>query len=254
MSRLTDALDLSLEVGELVQLSGGQTTRVIDHMERIALALGAEECHPAVSSVNVSMSVTAAGVRQSGGRHAGHMGISFSTLTALEQLVTETEAHGLTADQIRARLLLIRNASPVYPRWLVMLALGGSGAAFAALFGANATGVALTFLGGWIGAWVRALLQAEHQKPFVFVGCAAFVAAIIVARGSVVLELGDAATPALAASTLFLVPGVPMLNGTADLLSAHYLNGLVRLAMSAVIVGSAAVGLSAAVALAGVLP
>ena len=44
-----------------------------------------------------------------------------------------------------------------------------------------------------------------------------------------------------------------MLNGTADLLSAHYLNGLVRLAMSAVIVGSATVGLSAAVGLTGVL-
>ena len=58
---------------------------------------------------------------------------------------------------------------------------------------------------------------------------------------------------ALAASALFLVPGVPMLNGTADLLTTHYLNGLVKLAMSAVIVASAAVGLTVAVALAGVL-
>lgn len=254
MSRLTDALDLSLEVGELVQLSGGHTTRVIDQMERIAHALGAQECHAAVSSLNVSMSVTSAGERRTGGRHAQHLGISFSTLTAIEQLVADTQTHGLTADQVRARLLLIRHAAAVYPRWSVMLALGGSGAAFAALFGAGVVGVALTFVGGWIGAWVRALLVARHQKPFVFVGSAAFVAGLIVAGGSALLDLGAQATPALAASALFLVPGVPMLNGTADLLSAHYLNGVVRLAMSAVIIGSAAVGLSTAVALVGVLP
>jgi uncharacterized membrane protein YjjP (DUF1212 family) len=50
-------------VGELVQLSGGHTTRTVDHMERLARALGAEECHAAVSSVNVAMNVSAAGVR-----------------------------------------------------------------------------------------------------------------------------------------------------------------------------------------------
>ena len=110
-----------------------------------------------------------------------------------------------------------------------------------------------TFAGGWAGAWVRHLLTSRHLKPFVSVTCSAFVAALIVAAGAELLDLGEAATPALAASTLYLVPGVPMLNGTADLLTAHYLNGLVKLTMSAVIIASAAVGLTAAVALAEVL-
>ena len=66
--------------------------------------------------------------------------------------------------------------------------------------------------------------------------------------------LGFAASqPALAACALFLVPGVPILNGTADLLTAHYLNGVVKLAMSAVILAAAAIGLSVAVTLTGVL-
>jgi uncharacterized membrane protein YjjP (DUF1212 family) len=90
---------------------------------------------------------------------------------------------------------------------------------------------------------------SRHKKPFVSVTSAAFVAALIVAGGAELLDLGTATEPALAAATLFLVPGVPMLNGTADLLNAHYLNGVVRLAMSLVIVTSAAVGLLAAVTL-----
>jgi uncharacterized membrane protein YjjP (DUF1212 family) len=249
MTDLADALDLSLEAGELVQLSGGHTMRTIDHMERLAQELGAQESHAAVSSVNVAMTVAADGRRLAAGRHAAHLGINFSTLTAVQRLVDEAQAHGLTPAQIRSRLLLIRNAGPVYPAWLVMLCLGGSSAAFAALFQATATAVGLTFLGGWAGAWVRHLLTTRHQKPFVAVTSSAFVAASIVAGGAQLLGLGDGATPALAASTLYLVPGVPLLNGTADELTAHYLNGMVKLAMSAVIIGSAAIGLSAAVGL-----
>lgn len=254
MTGLGEALDLSLEVGELVQLSGGHTTRTIESMERMAAALGAEETHVAVSSVNVSMTVSARGQKHTAGRHAGHFGINFSTLTAIERLVAETEVHHLTPSQIRSRLTLIRNAGRVYPPALVMLALGGSSAAFAVLFGATAVGAALAFLGGWAGGWVRHLLVARHLKPFVPVGSAAFIAALIVAGGGRFLGLQDALIPALAASTLFLVPGVPLLNGTADLLTAHYLNGLVKLAMSAVIIVAAAVGLSAAVGLVGALP
>ena len=254
MSELADALDLSLEVGELVQECGGHTTRTVDSMVRMASALGAQECHPAISSINVAMTVATDGERLSAGRHAGHLGIDFSRLTASKHLLSDTEEHGLTAPQVRSRLLLVRNAGRVYPTWLVMLALGGSSAAFAALFGSGAVGVALTFAAGWAGAWIRHLLTSRHQQPFVSVTSAAFLAGLIVAGGSAVAGLGFAASqPALAACALFLVPGVPILNGTADLLTAHYLNGVVKLAMSAVILAAAAIGLSVAVTLTGVL-
>ncbi len=250
MSELADALDLALEVGELVQESGGHTTRTVDSMVRMATSLGAEECFPAISSVNVAMTVATNAERVSAGRHAGHLGINFSELTAVERLVADTEEQELSPAQVRSRLTLIRNAGRVYPVWWVMLALGASSAAFAAMFGATATAVALTFLGGWAGSWVRQLLIARRQMPFISVTCAAFVAGLIVAGGAGPAGLGMAATqPALAACALFLVPGVPMLNGTADLLTAHYLNGVVKLAMSAVILAAAAVGLSFAVAL-----
>ena len=255
MTGLADALDLSLEVGELVQLSGGHTTRTVDHMERMAAALGAHESNARISSVNVAMTVSADGHQLTAGRHARHLGINFSTLTQVKRLVADTEAHGLTASQVRARLTLIRNAGPVYPTWLVMLALGASTAAFAALFHAGAIAMALALVGGWSGAWVRHLLVGRGLQPFVFVTSAAFTSALVVAGGGHLLGLTEAdITPALAASTLFLVPGVPLLNGTADLLTAHYLTGVVKLAMSAVIIASAAVGLATAVALVGALP
>ncbi len=254
MAELADALDLALEVGVIAQESGGHTTRTVDLMTRIAEAMGATETHCAVSSVNVSMTV---GMREdtlTGGRHAEHFGINFSRLSEAIDVADRAQSGRLTAAQVRAELATIRHSPPVYPVWLVMIALGGSSAAFAILFGATFLGAVLTFLGGWAGGWTRQLLVRKHQKPFVAVTSAAFVAALIVAAGATVFDLDATAQPALAASTLFLVPGVPLLNGTADLLTAHYLNGVTRLAMSAVIVASAAVGLTAAVTIAGQLP
>jgi uncharacterized membrane protein YjjP (DUF1212 family) len=253
MTELADSLDLCLEVGELIQGSGGHTPRTIDTMRRMAQALGVERSYVAVSSVNVTMSVTAAGRTLTAMRHAAHFGINFNALTEIKRLVAEIEGGAMTHDQIRARIAAIRGRPKVYPTWLVMLALGGSTAAFAGLFHGSGAMVALAFLGGWLGGTVRHLLVSRHMLPFVAVTCAAFASVTVIYGGAAFLGLTDSVVPALSASTLFLVPGVPMLNGTADELTANYLNGLVKLAMTAVIVLSAAVGLGIAVQLVEVL-
>lgn len=248
---LAEKLELSLSVGEIIQQSGGHTARAIDTMRRMAGALGVDQSYVAVSSVNVTMSVTQEGRTLTAMHHAAHFGINFSALTRVKRLVADIESgqHDLTV--IRARIAEIRAAKPVYPVWLVMLALGGSTAAFAALFHSGAVMIALAFVGGWAGGWTRHMLTSRHMFPFVSVTSAGFVSALIIAGGAQLLNHSANSAPALAASVLFTVPGVPLLNGTADELTANYLNGMVRLAMAAVIVMSAAFGLIAAVSLVG---
>lgn len=254
MDDLAEALDICLEVGELIQQSGGQTTRTIDTMRRMAAALGVEHSFVAVSSVNVTMSVTAAGQTLTAMRHAAHFGINFNALTRIKHLVAEVEAGEMPPAVIHERIDAIRRAPKVYPTWLVMLALGGSTAAFTALFHGRAPVVAIAFMGGWLGGWTRHMLVSRHMQPFVAVTSAAFASAFVISAAANLLDLNDSSSPALAASTLFLVPGVPMLNGTADELTGNYLNGLVKLAMTAVIVLSAAVGLGLAVQAARFVP
>lgn len=58
--------------------------------------------------------------------------------------------------------------------------------------------------------------------------------------------------PALAACVLYLIPGVPLLNGTADMLTAYYLNGVVRLTMCTIIALGSALGMTLAMQLWGV--
>lgn len=251
---MAEKLQICLELGEMVQQHGGPTDRTIDTVRRMAAALGFDSSYVAVSSLNVTMSGTQGGRTLTAIHHASHFGVNFRALTDVKHLVSRTEAGQTDLAEIRTEIARIRSAPPEYPRWLVLLCLGAATAAFAALFRASATMVALCFLGGWAGATVRARLTDRHLLPFVTVTSAAFAAAFVIAALGRALGHGSELAPALAASTLFLVPGVPMLNGTTDELTGNYLNGLVRLAMAAVIVLSAAVGLGVAVWASGARP
>jgi uncharacterized membrane protein YjjP (DUF1212 family) len=106
----------------------------------------------------------------------------------------------------------------------------------------------LAGLGGAAGAVVRYLMVSRHYFPFLFCLVAAFVSMSVVIAGR---SFTDTLAPAQAACVLYLVPGVPLLNGTADLLTGHYLNGVVRLTNATIIVLSSAVGLSIALTLGG---
>ncbi len=247
-SSLETALQIALEAGVRVQMSGGYTARVQDTMASIAHGLGAERVEPSVTSVVVGLTVYRGGWSRTAIRRTPHIGINFSELSALSQLARD--AGHLQPAEIRGRLDTIESTVRRYPVGLVLPMLGVACGAFAALFGSDAAGVLVAALGGFAGSLVRYALVARRYAPFLYCAAAAFAAT------SLVVLLGPvSATPdtALIACVLFLVPGVPLLNGTADLLGSHYLNGIVRLTMSLVVVMAGGVGVALALGLWGVL-
>jgi len=243
---LAQALDTALEAGVQVQMSGGYTTRVYETMDAIATAMGAERSEGSVSSSVVGLTIHAGSRSLTAFRRTPHIGVNFSELSALSQLTRQ--APQMSPETVATRLSDIRAARSKYPAALRVVMLGVACAAFAGLFEADMAGVLVAGLGGLVGAAVRHVMSTRRFKPFMFCSAAAFTST------SLVLWLAPAtstATSALAACVLYLVPGVPLLNGTSDLLATHYLNGLVRLTMSMVVVLASAIGVSLALGLWG---
>ena len=131
---------------------------------------------------------------------------------------------------------------------LLLLMLGVSCGSFAALFGADAVGIVAAGLGGFLGASLRHLLMKRRFKPFIYCLFSALVSASAVMAFGSLTGTPDAA---VTASIIFLVPGVPLLNGTADLLTSNYLNGVVRLTRASVILLGSALGFTLALVLWG---
>lgn len=243
---LEQILQTSLALGVQVHRAGGYTARTDAAMKRVALALGADKADPAITATLVGLTVTKNDWSRTAFRSAVFAGVNFSELTELSELAKSSD--GKTAEQVRDELDHIKANSRRYGLAVVIPAVGVGSAGLAALFGANLTGMFITAIAGAVGAALRAWLMKRHFKPFVFSAFCAFVSAAIVLG----LHPANATLqPALAASILYLVPGVPLLNGTADLLTGYYLNGLVRLTMSTVVFVGASIGLLGALTIWG---
>lgn len=241
-AELEAILQTALEMGVQVQMSGGYTARVRATMQHVALELGAERAESWVSSGSIGLAVNRDGWSRTSVRTTPSIGVNFTELSQLSRLAKKSG--DLTWEQVRDQMAEIAGAAKRYPVILVLVLLGASCGSFAALFGADAAGIGLAALGGLVGATVRHVMLKRRFKPFVYCLFAAFAsAAVVLALGSLTAT-EDAAVPA---STLFLVPGVPLLNGTADLLTSNYLNGVVRLTRASVILMGATLGLALAV-------
>jgi uncharacterized membrane protein YjjP (DUF1212 family) len=243
---LEQILQSALAVGVQVHKAGGYTARTDAAMRRVALALGADKADPAITATLVGLTVTKNDWSRTAVKSAVNAGINFSELTEMSKLAKDSA--GKSPEQVREELDAIVTNSKRYGLGVVLPAVGVGSASLAALYGADAGGMVIAGIAGGLGATLRAWLISHHLKPFVFSLFCAFLSI------SVVLAFESwTGTPnaALAACVLYLVPGVPLLNGTADLLTGYYLNGLVRLTMSTVVFVGASIGLLAALSLWG---
>lgn len=240
-----EIMDLALMAGLFSHQAGGDSARTGGIIRRIALALGAARADTVISSVNIGVTVEKNGARETAFRKAPHMGANFAMLTAVARVVESVEAGAFSADELRQQLEQIAQYPHFYPRWLIAALVGLSCGGFAALFGGDLAAIACTTVGSGLGMALRLFLHKRHYVPFMFALASSFAAMTLT---GLLLRIMHSQTPeaAMAASVLFLIPGVPFINGAADLFSTHYLNGMVRIMMGIIFVIGIATGVSLA--------
>lgn len=243
---LEDILQTSLAVGVQVHRAGGYTARTHAAMKRVAETLGAERAEPAITANLVALTVYRGGWSRTAMKSGVNAGVNFTELSWLSQLTKGVE--GKTTEQVREELATIVSTSKRYRTPLVVAMVGVAIAGLAGLFGADWQGMLIAGLAGAVGVGVRERLVGWHFKPYIFCVASAFVSTALVLSLKSQTGTLDAA---LAACVLYLVPGVPLVNGTADLVTGYYLNGVVRLTMSTVIFLGATTGLLAALSVWG---
>jgi uncharacterized membrane protein YjjP (DUF1212 family) len=246
---LTDILTLALKAGLLAHQSGAGTHRTSLTIQRTAKALGAVRVEVVISSTNIGATIERGHELETGFRKAPHMGVNFSLLTSLDDWLVLLEKGQMDEQQAHQALDEIAQKKGHYSRSLVTFFVGLACGAFAALFGGDTSAIVITTIGAALGMAVRFQFVLHHFKPSVFASAASFVALLTTG-----LLRDFTATPdaAMAASVLFLIPGVPLINGASDLLNANYLNGIVRVTMSAVIILGIAIGISLALRILGI--
>lgn len=137
--------------------------------------------------------------------------------------------------------------------WTVLIMVAFANACFCRLFDGNITSMAIVFAATLVGFFIKQRLVRMHLNELaIFVICS-FVSTMIGASDYLFIH-GGTEDMSLATSMLYLVPGVPIINGVMDIIDRHVLSGITRLTNACMLVVCIAVGLTMTLIICNVSP
>ena len=226
---LTEILGFVAEYATYQLGSGVHTSRAVRNSRRIGEALGVDV---RLSSFQKSSILTvldpASGEAVTRVVAIPALPISFERNSDLSTLSWDALDERLPLDEIRRRYRTLVEKPRMDPIF-TLIVVGLANASFCRLFG-----------GDWTA--VKQRMTAHGINHFLIFVCSAFVASLC---ATAALRFDCAAEIALATSPLFLVPGVPLINGVIDIVEGHVLIGMSRLVNAMLLIICIAVGLSA---------
>lgn len=166
--------------------------------------------------------------------------ISFEHNSELSALSWEAVDQSLSLEELTAKYKKIISAPMIHPLFVLIL-VGFANASFCKLFGGDITSMSIVFSATLTGLFLKQQMQKKKINHYVtFIVCA-FVASLC---ASTSLIFDTTSEIALATSVLYLVPGVPLINGVIDVVEGYVLTGFARLTEASLLIISIAIGLS----------
>ena len=166
--------------------------------------------------------------------------ISFELNAELSALSWDAYDNRLPLADLRKKYAEII-ARPKMDPLCILFLVAFANASFCALFGGDWTSRGIVFSATLIGFYIRQVMQKRHINHYIVFMVSAFAASL---AASSALTLDTTSEVAIATSVLFLVPGVPLLNGVIDIVEGHVITGCSRLIQALLLVLCIAVGLS----------
>lgn len=230
---LCDILGFIAEYATYQLGSGVHTSRAVRNSRRIGEALGVDVQLSSFQKSTI-LTVLDLGSGESATRVVAipSLPISFERNSDLSALSWDALDEGLSLDEIRSRYRTLVDKPRMDPIFTLVF-VGLANASFCKLFGGDWTAVGIVFTATLVG------FAVNH---FLVFACSAFVASLC---ATAALRFDCTAEITLATSPLFLVPGVPLINGVIDIMEGHVLMGVSRLVNAMLLIVCIAVGLSA---------
>lgn len=225
-----------------LQGSGVHTTRVIRNVHRIASSWGVQV---EMTVLHKTLTLT---VSTRDGQHVYNKvstihprPISFRLNADLSALSWQAYDEHLPLSELWTRYQAII-AKPRISNWIVLPLVGVANAAFCGLFGGDGWACGMVAVATWLGYGVKIRMTCRNLNIFgVWFTCS--LLSSLIASLCVFLHLGQTPDIAIAASALYLVPGVPLINSVIDMVEGHVLTGFARLIDALLLIGCLAIGM-----------
>lgn len=239
---LRDVISISLWAGQMLLQHGADSARVEETVHRLGTGLGCDWMDVVVQPHAIVVTTVNNHHFRTKARRVPSMGVNMLVVSRVTDIMYQVQAGEMDRFDVRRELIEIDNLKPLYNRWLIVVMVGLSCAAFSRLFGGNWETFAVTWFAASTGMWVRQQMHRHYFNAFIIVMATGFVASGI-AGLAIRLFASGMSEIALAASVLLLIPGAPLINALEDLINGHTLTGVARGISGSIIALSIALGI-----------
>lgn len=248
--RIDETADLALWAGQLMLQFGSESVKVEETIQTISQHLGCSHQDIFVAHDAIFLTLHHESTAQTRMKKVFRQGVNFSILTAIDHLLFRLSAQHMSAADIRAQLKQISHIQHQMKPWPLAITVAVGCSAFCLLFGGDGGLSLLCFFAACCGMRVRQYMVKHHYNPLVTTTVSAFAATMI--SGSAHL-LSDDPGPAIAATVLFLVPGVQLINSAGDFFHGYIPAGLTRGVIGFLLSSAIAFGMMVALNLYGII-
>ncbi|MGD9417691.1 MAG: threonine/serine ThrE exporter family protein [Verrucomicrobiota bacterium JB025] len=244
--------DLLLDIGTVLLQSGAHCGRITRNLERIAETWGYEmELFITFTGLMVSIkNARHPDERVARFQRCPHHGVHFGIVTETSILTWQVAEKNIPISEVETRFAKIKTL-PHHPRWAILLAVGLACGCLCILAGGNWLNGLVAFTAAFIGLAVRQEVLKLRFNPMIAVIAAAFTTTMI-AGIDMTMQLGHSPEKTFATSVLYLIPGVPLINSTIDLIEGRFPTAIARAVFGSFILLCIAVGMSLAILLLGI--
>ncbi|GMQ47602.1 threonine/serine exporter ThrE family protein [Vibrio sp. 10N] len=232
-------------------LAHGAESTLVGHItHRIGKAAGMDEVEVSLSASSLVVTTVYNEHCVTTARRSPDRGLNMRVVTQIQRICIMMEK-GILDYQLAQKKL--NQISPErYNRWLVVVMIGLSCAAFSRLAGGDWAVFGMTFLASGLGMIVRQEFGHRHFNPLLNFAITAFVTTLISAQ-AVIYGIGDKPQLVMASSVLMLVPGFPLINSVADMLKGYVNMGIARFVMASLLTLATCLGIVGAMSITNVL-
>lgn len=228
------------EIGVMLVSHGATSSRTSRNLKRIAESFGFKIEHFfSHSAIILTIEDPTTGKKKTIVKGIGQYHVNYSIVSEISILSWEIANHKLEFENIEKELEDIREMGS-YPEWLKAVFIGVATAALCRIFDGSYLEFAIAFLAAILGFYARKLVLGKKYNVYISWFLAAFVSASVV---NICRHIGlENYHGALTSCVLWLIPGVPLINGFLDILSGHIVSGGAKAAMGFLMVFMIAVG------------
>jgi uncharacterized membrane protein YjjP (DUF1212 family) len=226
----TEPVERALDVALIVMRNGGSTV-LADRVFGNILKGFKRERVPTVWRIDFVAATTVVEGRPSTiYRPVGVIGINLVRASEAARLSERVARGEIDITALDSEIERVKALDIPYNRWVLLAAGAGTAAVFSQFPGKDWGALGISFVAAGVGQFLRLSLQ-ERKMPVVARTLACGVLSTCLAAVGLRLNLSQAAPWTMIASVVYMVPGLPLINGFIDTLSHRFLFvGLERIA------------------------